>query len=143
MRYIFSLCLLIGLITGTSVAADIVRDAEYYIIEAQNGERWKTEDKALDAKSAVGSDHICSGFRQRLHRLLHRVTDKAAGIYHHNLSLFYLFYYGKTPRNKVSKDAFTIYPVFGATQIYKPDALHLARPPASKTPALHAASILL
>ena len=52
MRSIFNICLLLGLITGASLAADIVRDAEYYIIEAQNGERWKTEDKALDAKLA-------------------------------------------------------------------------------------------
>ena len=52
MRSISNLCLFLGLITGTSLAADIVRDAEYYIIEAQNGERWETEDKALDAKLA-------------------------------------------------------------------------------------------
>ncbi|MEE8307280.1 MAG: sulfatase-like hydrolase/transferase [Gammaproteobacteria bacterium] len=52
MRSIFNICLLLGLITGASLAADIVRDAEYYIIEAQNGERWKTEDKVLDAKLA-------------------------------------------------------------------------------------------
>jgi len=52
MRSIFNLCLFLGLVTGTSLAADIVRDAEYYIIEAQNGERWKTEDVALDAKLA-------------------------------------------------------------------------------------------
>jgi len=52
MRSIFNICLLLGLITGASLAADIVRDAEYYIIEAQNGERWKTEDEALDAKLA-------------------------------------------------------------------------------------------
>ena len=52
MRSFFNLCLFLGLVTGTSLAADIVRDAEYYIIEAQNGERWKTEDVALDAKLA-------------------------------------------------------------------------------------------
>ncbi len=28
----------------------IVHDAEYYIIEAQNGDRWSTEDKALDKR---------------------------------------------------------------------------------------------
>ena len=28
-----------------SQAKDIVHDAEYYIIEAQNGERWAAEDK--------------------------------------------------------------------------------------------------
>ena len=31
-------------------AAAIVRDAEYYILEAQHGEVWAAEDKALDAK---------------------------------------------------------------------------------------------
>ena len=35
-----------------SATAQIVHDAEYYIIEAQNGERWATEDKALDDKLA-------------------------------------------------------------------------------------------
>ncbi len=34
-------------------AADrIVHDAEYYILEAQNGERWAAEDKEIDAKLA-------------------------------------------------------------------------------------------
>jgi len=32
--------------------AKIVHDAEYYILEAQNGEKWDAEDKALDAKLA-------------------------------------------------------------------------------------------
>ena len=31
----------------------IVHDAEYYILEAQNGERWAAEDKELDAKLAA------------------------------------------------------------------------------------------
>ena len=30
----------------------IVHDAEYYILEAQNGERWAAEDKKLDKKLA-------------------------------------------------------------------------------------------
>jgi arylsulfatase len=34
------------------VCADIVHDAEYYILEAQNGERWKAEDGELDKKLA-------------------------------------------------------------------------------------------
>jgi arylsulfatase len=33
-------------------AADIVHDAEYYILHAQNGERWDAEDAELDAKLA-------------------------------------------------------------------------------------------
>ena len=30
----------------------IVHDAEYYIIQAQNGKKWKAEDKELDKKLA-------------------------------------------------------------------------------------------
>ncbi len=30
----------------------IVHDAEYYILEAQNGEKWAAEDKELDKKLA-------------------------------------------------------------------------------------------
>jgi len=43
--------LLLGFAT-TVAAKDIVHDAEYYIIEAQNGERWAAEDKKLDARLA-------------------------------------------------------------------------------------------
>ena len=35
-----------------AVAKDIVHDAEFYISQAQNGERWAKEDKELDAKLA-------------------------------------------------------------------------------------------
>ncbi|RKX31214.1 MAG: sulfatase, partial [Verrucomicrobia bacterium] len=34
-------------------AQDIVHDAEYYILESQNGERWAAEDKELDQKLAA------------------------------------------------------------------------------------------
>jgi len=34
-------------------AGDIIHDAEYYILEAQNGERWAAEDKELDKKLAA------------------------------------------------------------------------------------------
>ena len=38
---------------GTSQAEDkIVQDAEYYILEAQNGDKWAAEDKELDQKLA-------------------------------------------------------------------------------------------
>jgi len=41
------------LTAGVSQApAQIVHDAEYYILEAQHGEKWAAEDKALDAKLA-------------------------------------------------------------------------------------------
>ena len=33
-------------------AADIIHDAEYYVIEAQNGERWDADDKQIDKKLA-------------------------------------------------------------------------------------------
>ena len=32
--------------------SNIVHDAEYYIVEAQNGERWAAEDKDLDKRLA-------------------------------------------------------------------------------------------
>ncbi len=34
-------------------AADIVHDAEYYILEAQNGEKWAAEDKLVDQELAA------------------------------------------------------------------------------------------
>jgi len=40
-----------GLVT-TVQAAEIVHDAEYYILEKQNGEKWAKEDKSLDKKLA-------------------------------------------------------------------------------------------
>ena len=40
--------------TATQVlAADIVHDAEYYVLAAQNGEKWAAEDKGLDEKLAA------------------------------------------------------------------------------------------
>ena len=50
--------ILVLLVIGASfvyvapVCAQIVHDAEYYILEAQNGERWKAEDVELDKKLA-------------------------------------------------------------------------------------------
>ncbi|MHC4346142.1 MAG: sulfatase-like hydrolase/transferase, partial [Planctomycetota bacterium] len=50
------LLLMIGafLVPGAQVvqSAEIVHDAEYYILEAQNGAQWAAEDKALDKKLA-------------------------------------------------------------------------------------------
>ncbi|MDA9857368.1 sulfatase-like hydrolase/transferase [Rubripirellula sp.] len=47
---------LLGLSSGVSLAqngsAKIVHDAEYYVLEAQNGKRWAAEDRTLDAKLA-------------------------------------------------------------------------------------------
>ena len=37
---------------GQTIAAEIVRDAEFYILQAQHGEAWAAEDAELDAKLA-------------------------------------------------------------------------------------------
>jgi len=41
------------LLSAATHAKDIVHDAEYYILEAQNGERWAAEDKSIDEKIAA------------------------------------------------------------------------------------------
>jgi arylsulfatase len=47
------LCLgIVGSWASPAVAADIVHDAEYYVLKAQNGERWTAEDKKIEAKLA-------------------------------------------------------------------------------------------
>jgi arylsulfatase A-like enzyme len=38
---------------STANAADIIHDAEHYILAAQHGDTWMTEDKAIDAKLAA------------------------------------------------------------------------------------------
>ncbi len=38
--------------TGPAGARDIIHDAEYYILEAQNGDRWAADDRRIDAKLA-------------------------------------------------------------------------------------------
>jgi arylsulfatase A-like enzyme len=40
------------LLSTSSLHSQIVHDAEYYIIEAQNGERWATEDQEIDKRLA-------------------------------------------------------------------------------------------
>ena len=37
----------------SGMARDIAHDAEYYILEAQHGEQWADDDKAVDAKLAA------------------------------------------------------------------------------------------
>ena len=39
--------------SGSGVAKDIVHDAEYYVLEAQNGERWSAQDDVLDERLAA------------------------------------------------------------------------------------------
>jgi arylsulfatase len=50
------LCLLapvfFGVFSFQAFAADLVHDAEYYILAKQNGEKWAAQDKALDQKLA-------------------------------------------------------------------------------------------
>lgn len=46
------LILLLGMFALGAQAKDIIHDAEYYILEAQNGEAWDAEDEALDKKLA-------------------------------------------------------------------------------------------
>ncbi|RLA40172.1 MAG: sulfatase, partial [Gammaproteobacteria bacterium] len=49
-----SALLALGLTGVQAHAAEaIVHDAEYYILESQNGERWAAEDKELDKKLAA------------------------------------------------------------------------------------------
>jgi arylsulfatase len=44
--------LLLGGLAVTATANEIVHDAEYYVLEAQNGEKWAAEDKSLEQKLA-------------------------------------------------------------------------------------------
>lgn len=40
------------LLVGSALSADFIHDAEYYILEAQNGQTWAVEDGKLDQKLA-------------------------------------------------------------------------------------------
>ena len=48
----FAALLLVLGTAATQAKEKIVHDAEYYILEAQNGEKWAKEDKSLDQKLA-------------------------------------------------------------------------------------------
>ena len=58
LKFLFSLTvafLLTFFLSGNALAKEpskIVHDAEYYILEAQNGKKWAVEDKELDKKLA-------------------------------------------------------------------------------------------
>ena len=43
---------LLGALAVTATANEIVHDAEYYVLEAQNGEKWAAEDSSLQQKLA-------------------------------------------------------------------------------------------
>ena len=55
---VMAFCLLLAVSTGWAVAAcaqgkkagEIIHDAEYYVLEAQHGERWARQDQDLQAK---------------------------------------------------------------------------------------------
>ena len=49
---LLSLILVLAMHAGVVLAADIVHDAEYYILEAQHGEVWSAEDGELDQRLA-------------------------------------------------------------------------------------------
>ena len=51
-RFLFPMFISLIMTAPQALAADIVHDAEYYIIEAQNGERWRADDKKIDARTA-------------------------------------------------------------------------------------------
>ena len=42
----------ISTICGTALAADIIHDAEHYILAAQNGDRWAADDRAINERLA-------------------------------------------------------------------------------------------
>ena len=55
LRISFALLVIYSLMSVTAVLAaseKIVHDTEYYILEAQNGEKWAADDKAVDQKLA-------------------------------------------------------------------------------------------
>ena len=51
-KHLLIMIIAILMFGNTNAQNKIVQDAEYYVIEAQNGERWKEEDKALDKRLA-------------------------------------------------------------------------------------------
>ena len=52
MKRTLSLLVLLLALAVPVVAADIVHDAEYYILNAQNGEKWAADDRAIDDRLA-------------------------------------------------------------------------------------------
>ena len=52
MKRILSSMILAAAITTPAMSGEVIHDAEYQILERQHGERWKAEDKTIDAKLA-------------------------------------------------------------------------------------------
>ena len=42
----------LGLMSQGALAKELIHDAEYYVLEKQNGERWSAENKDLDKRLA-------------------------------------------------------------------------------------------
>ena len=57
MRSVINMALIIGFILQGAFAGEIARDSEYYILEAQNAEAWKADDKKVDNKLAAFRDN--------------------------------------------------------------------------------------
>jgi arylsulfatase len=53
IRVLLFTLLAASVVTALAAEREIVQDAEYYILQAQNGERWAEEDKTLDEKLAA------------------------------------------------------------------------------------------
>ncbi|MBW1752115.1 MAG: sulfatase, partial [Deltaproteobacteria bacterium] len=58
LKFLFSLTMILVLVffvAGNALAkgpAEIIHDAEYYVLEAQHGKKWAAEDKELEKKLA-------------------------------------------------------------------------------------------
>ncbi len=50
LKYLLLSVFTVLLYSNATAQGKIVHDAEYYVVEAQNGDRWSTEDKALDKR---------------------------------------------------------------------------------------------
>lgn len=52
LPFALAIALFAGVAFGQSSSTGIVHDAEYYVLEAQNGEKWEAEDEGLQARLA-------------------------------------------------------------------------------------------
>ena len=52
LRTVFITFLSLGLMSQAAVAKDLIHDAEYYVVEAQNGEKWAADDQATAKRLA-------------------------------------------------------------------------------------------
>ena len=52
LRTVFITFLSLGLMSQAALAKDLIHDAEYYVVEAQNGEKWAADDQATAKRLA-------------------------------------------------------------------------------------------